>query len=226
MEDKPLSLQVYEAIKKDIVSLKYPPGSYLRERELAESLGVSRTPVREAIQRLSQEFWIISGDGKKMQVRPVTAADVREIIQIRNIIEFSAIDWLVTEGEPRVVAGQLDSILNEMKKTTEQYVFTNLDLSSHSLIIKSMQNERLIRFWATIQEEVVRMGLMALRGEYRFKEVIHEHEILVNALWKKDPEEVKASMKDHLEKSFASLLAHLDIPKGADNSKSKAYTGK
>lgn len=226
MEDKPLSLQVYEAIKKDIVSLKYPPGSYLRERELAESLGVSRTPVREAIQRLSQEFWIISGDGKKMQVRPVTAADVREIIQIRNIIEFSAIDWLVTEGEPRVVAGQLDSILNEMKKTTEQYVFTNLDLSSHSLIIKSMQNERLIRFWATIQEEVIRMGLMALRGEYRFKEVIHEHEILVNALWKKDPEEVKASMKDHLEKSFASLLAHLDIPKGADNSKSKAYTGK
>jgi DNA-binding GntR family transcriptional regulator len=182
VEDKPLSLQVYEAIKKDIVSLKYPPGSYLRERELAENLGVSRTPVREAIQRLSQEFWIISGDGKKMQVRPVTAADVREIIQIRNIIEFSAIDWLVSEGEPRVVAGQLDSILNEMKKTTEQYVFTSLDLSSHSLIIKSMQNERLIRFWATIQEEVVRMGLMALRGEYRFKEVIQEHEILVNAL--------------------------------------------
>lgn len=226
MDEKPLSLQVYEAIKKGIVSLKYPPGSYLKERELSESLGVSRTPVREAIQRLSQEFWIISGDGKKMQVRPVTAADIREIIQIRNIIEFSAIDWLVSQGEPRVVAGQLDSILNEMKKTTEQYVFTSLDLSSHSLIIKSMQNERLIRFWATIQEEVVRMGLMALRGEYRFKEVIQEHEILVNALWKKDPEEVKASMKNHLEKSFASLLAHLDIPDGADNSKSKAYTGR
>lgn len=226
MEDKPLSLQVYEAIKKDIVSLKYPPGSYLRERELAESLGVSRTPVREAIQRLSQEFWIISGDGKKMQVRPVTAADVREIIQIRNIIEFSAIDWLVNEGEPRVVAGQLDSILNEMKKTTEQYVFTNLDLSSHSLIIKSMQNERIMRFWATIQEEVVRMGLMALRGEYRFKEVINEHEILVNALWKKDAHEVKTSMKNHLEKSFASLLAHLDIPEVTDNNRSNGYSGK
>ena len=60
---------------------------------------------------------------------------------------------------------------------------------------------------------------MALRGEYRFEEVIHEHEILVNALWKKDPEEVKGAMKDHLEKSFASLLAHLDIPEGAFNSK-------
>ena len=217
MEDKPLSIQVYEAIKKDIVSLKYPPGSYLRERELAESLGVSRTPVREAIQRLSQEFWIISGDGKKMQVRPATAADVREIIQIRNIIEFAAIDNLVNTGEPRVVAGQLDSILSEMKKTKEQYLFTSIDLTSHTLIIKSMQNERILRFWYTVQEEVVRMGLMALRGEYRFEEVINEHEILVNALWKKDPFEVKEAMKNHLENSFASLLAHLDIPDGEEN---------
>ena len=219
VDERPLSQQVYETIKKDIVSLKYPPGSFLKERELAESLGVSRTPVREAIQRLSQELWVISGDGKKMQVRPITLADVHEIIQIRNIFEYSAIDWVINYGEPRVIAGQLDSILTEMKKVKEQYSFTNLDLSSHCLIINSMQNERLTRFWATIQEEVVRMGLMALRGEYRFEEVIHEHEALVNALWKKDPEEVREAMKEHLEHSFDSLLAHLDVPEDPEGCK-------
>jgi DNA-binding GntR family transcriptional regulator len=219
VDERPLSQQVYETIKKDIVSLKYPPGSFLKERELAESLGVSRTPVREAIQRLSQELWVISGDGKKMQVRPITLADVHEIIQIRNIVEYSAIDWVINYGEPRVIAGQLDSILTEMKKVKEQYAFTNLDLSSHCLIINSMQNERLTRFWATIQEEVVRMGLMALRGEYRFEEVIHEHEALVNALWKKDPEEVREAMKEHLEHSFDSLLAHLDVPEDPEGCK-------
>ena len=119
VDERPLSQQVYETIKKDIVSLKYPPGSFLKERELAESLGVSRTPVREAIQRLSQELWVISGDGKKMQVRPITLADVHEIIQIRNIVEYSAIDWVINYGEPRVIAGQLDSILTEMKKVKE-----------------------------------------------------------------------------------------------------------
>lgn len=226
VDERPLSLQVYETIKKDIVSLKYPPGSFLRERELAENLGVSRTPVREAIQRLSQEYWVISGDGKKMQVRPVTAVDVREIIDIRNLLEFSAIEWLLRNGEPRVIAGQLDSILNEMKKTKEQFLFTSLDLSSHCLIIKSMQNERLSRFWATIQEEVVRMGLMALRGEYRFGEVIHEHEVLVNALWNKDPEEVKTAMKEHLENSFASLLAHLHVHEEPNGGKVYRSNGK
>ena len=219
VDERPLSQQVYETIKKDIVSLKYPPGSFLKERELAESLGVSRTPVREAIQRLSQELWVISGDGKKMQVRPITLADVHEIIQIRNIVEYSAIDWVINYGEPRVIAGQLDSILTEMKKVKEQYAFTNLDLSSHCLIINSMQNERLTSVWATIQEEVVRMGLMALRGEYRFEEVIHEHEALVNALWKKDPEEVREAMKEHLEHSFDSLLAHLDVPEDPEGCK-------
>ena len=226
VDERPLSQQVYETIKKDIVSLKYPPGSFLKERELAESLGVSRTPVREAIQRLSQELWVISGDGKKMQVRPITLADVHEIIQIRNIIENSAIDWLIEHGEPRVIAGQLDSILDEMKKINEQYLFTRLDLSSHCLIIKSMQNERLARFWATIQEEVIRMGLMALRGEYRFGEVIREHEMLVNALWKKDPVKVKAAMSEHLENSFASLLEHLDIPENLCGSKANKSNGR
>ena len=225
VDERPLSQQVYETIKKDIDSLKYPPGSFLNERELAESLGVSRTPVREAIQRLSQEFWVIAGDGKKMQVRPITLADVHEIIQIRNIIENSAIDWLIEHGEPRVVAGQLDSILNEMKQIKEQYLFTKLDLSSHSLIIKSMNNERLLRFWATIQEEVVRMGLMALKSEYRFEEVIHEHEALVNALWNKDPEGVKRAMQEHLENSFDSLLAHLDVPEDPEGCKAYKSNG-
>ena len=67
MEEKSLSAQVYEKIKGGIISLKYPPGSVLKERELSESLGVSRTPVREAIQRLSQEFWLVPGEGKRMQ---------------------------------------------------------------------------------------------------------------------------------------------------------------
>jgi len=212
VDEKPLSLQVYETIKKDIVSLKYPPGSCLKERELAQSMGVSRTPVREAIQRLSQEFWIISGDGKKMQVRPITLADVDEVIQIRTVIENAAIDWLIQNGETRIVAAQFDSFLDEMRRTNEQYVFANLDLNSHRLIIASMKNERLMRFWSTVQEEVIRMGLTALKGKYRFSEVINEHEVLVNALWKKDSIEIKHAMQNHLKNSFSSLLASLEIP--------------
>lgn len=209
MEEKSLSVQVYEKIKADIISLKYPPSSVLKERELSESLGVSRTPVREAIQRLSQESWLVPGEGKRMQVRPVTIADVHEIIQIRNIVEYSAIDELLQNGESRVLAGQLDSILNEMKETTDEYSFTTLDLKFHYILVQSMNNERLLRFWSTVQEEVLRMGLLALRGQDRWEEVIREHELLVETLWNKEAEEVRRAMKNHLEHSYAALTSDL-----------------
>ena len=210
MEEKFLSAQVYDKIKEGIISLKYPPGSVLKERELSESLGVSRTPVREAIQRLSQESWLVPGEGKRMQVRPVTVADVHEIIQIRNIIEYAAIRELVENGEPRVIAGQLDAILNEMKSATEVYEFTVLDLQVHHVLVESMKNLRLLRFWSTVQEEVMRMGLMVMRDGDRWQQVITEHELFVESLWHKNITEINSSMKNHLENSYESLLDNFD----------------
>ena len=210
MEEKFLSAQVYDKIKEGIISLKYPPGSVLKERELSESLGVSRTPVREAIQRLSQESWLVPGEGKRMQVRPVTVADVHEIIQIRNIIEYAAIRELVENGEPRVIAGQLDAILNEMKSATEVYEFTVLDLQFHHVLVESMKNLRLLRFWSTVQEEVMRMGLMVMRDGDRWQQVIAEHELFVESLWHKNITEINSSMKNHLENSYESLLDNFD----------------
>ena len=210
VEEKSLSTQVYERIKEDIISLKYPPGSVLKERELSETLGVSRTPIREAIQRLSQEFWLVPGEGKRMQVRPVTIADVHEIIQIRNLVEYAAIDVLLENGEARVIAGRLDSILNEMKVASDEYTFTTLDLKFHHTLVESMNNYRLLRFWGTVQEEILRIGLLVIRGTDRWQEAIKEHECFVDALWNRDSAKIHGAMRDHLEHSYAVLISDLE----------------
>lgn len=210
MEDKPLSLQVYEKIKEGIISLKFPPGTVLKERELSESLGVSRTPVREAIQRLLQEAWLVPGEGKRMQVRPITLKDVYEIIQIRNIVEYSAIEILLKNGETRVVAGNLDVVLNSMREVSDENAFMTFDIKFHNLLIQNMNNERLLRFWNTVQDEVLRMGLLVLRGQDRWAEVIREHEIIVETLWSKNHKEIENAMKEHLENSYASLIQNLE----------------
>lgn len=210
MDDKSLSMQVYEKIKHDIISLKYPPSSLLKERELSASLGVSRTPIREALQRLSQEGWLVLGEGKRLKIRPVTLTDVYEIIQVRNLIEYNAIDVLLEHGESRVLAGQLDMILEEMKRSTEEYQFTSLDLQFHRLLVSSMKNTRIERFWNTIQEEILRMGLLVIRGKDRWNSVVQEHEQIVNSLWNKDADQVKTAMKNHLECSYESLISNLE----------------
>lgn len=209
-EKSSLSALVYESIKDGIISLKYSPRSVLKERELSESLGVSRTPVREAIQRLVQESWLVPGEGKRMQVRPITAKDIHEIIQIRNLVEYAAVDELLTNGEPRVVAGQLDSILNEMKAANEEYSLVTLDLKFHNLLVESMNNERLLRFWCTVQDEVKRLGLLRLRGNDRWQEVINEHERLVEMLWNKDLKKTRLALREHLEHSYANLITDME----------------
>ena len=211
MAEKSLSLRVYEKVKEDIISLKYQPGSILKERELAEGMGVSRTPVREALQRLAQEFWITNGEGKKIQVSYITLKDAREIEQVRNIIEFAAIEHIISNGNPRLLAGQLDAIINEMKKTSDDYEFMRLDLAFHTVIVSSMDNGRLIRFWNSIRDEIIRMGLLAMRNRLFYDQVVPEHEMFIDALWKKDLELVKEAMSRHLKHCYESIFAALAL---------------
>lgn len=216
MNGKLLSVQVYEQIKQDIISLKYLPGSLIKERELAKSMDVSRTPVREALQRLAQEHWIVSGECRGMQISTISMKDVNEIKQIRNIVELSAVEWSVRNGTSRILAGYLDSALSKMREIQDQYSFTKQDIYFHSVIVSEMHNERLLRFWRTIQEELTRTGLMALKNEGRYKQVLTEHEQLVDALWNREYDKVHTSMEEHLENSYASMMERLEIPPQED----------
>ncbi|MDO5114874.1 MAG: GntR family transcriptional regulator [Synergistaceae bacterium] len=215
LKENLLSTQVYESIKRDIISLKYAPGTPLKERELAQSIGVSRTPVREALQRLSQECWVVPGDGKKILVSNISTEDINEVCQIRTIIEMAAMQWAVMQGDGRVLAGLLDNILNNMRKTDDQYTFTGLDLDFHTLVIENMHNSRILRFWDTIREEAQRIALMALQSKDRFAEVIIEHEMLVDYLWNKDSTKVFDALRVHIEnsyKSFSNRINTLSTP--------------
>lgn len=189
-----------------LIGLRFPPGSYLKERELADILGVSRTPVREALQRLDHEGWVVVGEGKKIQVRQVTMADINEIFHIRDLIEHFSLSWLMDCGQPRVVAGMADACLSSMTNLEDHLAFTRMDLQFHSIVIKSMKYERIERFWKTIHEEVIRLGYMAVQGPNRVARVIEEHGAIVEALWNRDKDAALDALDRHLHNTKAALL--------------------
>lgn len=209
MEEKNLSVQVYESIKSLLIGLRFPPGSYLKERELAEILGVSRTPVREALQRLDHEGWITVGEGKKIQVRQVTMADINEIFHIRDLIEHFSLSWLMDCGQPRVVAGMADACLSSMTNLDDHLAFTRMDLQFHSMVIKSMGYERVERFWKTVHEEVIRLGYMAMQDPDRVARVLEEHAAIVEAMWNRDKDAALSALSRHLHNTKVALLDKL-----------------
>lgn len=210
MEEKSLSSKVYDNIKKDIIYLKYMPGAILKERELAEEIGVSRTPVREALQRLSQESWVLPSDGKGVYVRNITIEDAYELKQVRLMLELAAVDHVILNNKSRPVAGQLDAIVSNMHGIDNNQKFMMLDMEFHTVLISSMDNHRISRFWNTIQEEVIRMGLVAMRESLCFSDVISEHDSLVNALWNKDTALIKETIKKHINHCYSSIFIGLE----------------
>lgn len=212
MTKENLNLKVYRDIKKRLISLQYPPGSYIQEREVAETFGVSKTPVREAFLRLSHEGWLNIGNRKKIQVRPVAMLDIEEIFEIRNLVEPFSFKWVLQNGEPRAIAGQTDSILNSMMQTPDdKFSFTQLDLQFHSIVISCSGYERINRFWTTVHEEAVRLGFMAMHGSYRFSEVLKEHTAIVEALWNKDEKAVLEAVDTHLRNTKIALMSRLGV---------------
>lgn len=114
-----LASGVYERVKRGILSLEFPPGFLLQERNLAEELGVSRTPVREAVHRLSQEGWLQVNARKNIQVRPVSPSDLREVFQARRILERDALELLLSTGLAREAGRKMAAMATVMNESGE-----------------------------------------------------------------------------------------------------------
>jgi DNA-binding GntR family transcriptional regulator len=204
-----LSNQVYEKIKKSITSLEYSPDSTLQEATLAAILGVSRTPIREATMQLLQEGWLIR-EGRSLRVKTLSREDMEQIFEIREILEKEALVKTFTRGNPRLIAGFLDDLVQKMEQEDDFYNFTRFDLDFHATIVKNMGNDRLTQFWCNIYEEIFRCGLFSVRAvKNRRDQVINEHGKIIECCWKKDLECALKAMEEHHESSLSALLKGL-----------------
>ena len=193
-----ISNQIYDELKAGILELRFPPGSFLSDRMIAQRAGVSRTPVREALKRLSQEGWVVWQERKRAMVKSLIMEDVKEIFFLREMIEPSAIAAVFEAGEPRHLAGQLSLVANRMEQSMDNPIlFIKEDMIFHSTIILFLGNKRLEAIWNKIADESTRIAIYALYEKRRPEDVIREHEEFVEALWARNLSLSLARLKNH-----------------------------
>ncbi|WP_300523876.1 GntR family transcriptional regulator [Aminiphilus sp.] len=204
-ERQNLANRVYDEIKSRIVELRLPPESTLQERALALSLGTSRTPVREAIKRLAQDGWVLLREQRKAVVRPIGMEDVREVFMLREMVELFAIRTIFASGEPRLLAGLLVPLINNMRELSgDPIAFIKEDMKFHTTIIAHVGNGRLTDIWNRVRDEVTRIAIYALYEQRRPEAIIREHENLVDAFWERKSEETVEEMRGHFYKIYAA----------------------
>ena len=204
-ERRNLADRVYDEIKTQIVELRLPPESVVQERSLAEALGTSRTPVREALKRLGQDGWILVQEKRKIVVRGIGMDDVREVFMLREMVELFAIRSIFSSGEPRFLAGMLIPLISNMKNHTDDSVaFIKEDMKFHTAIITCMNNRRLDEIWRTISDEVTRIAIYSLHEQRRPEAVIREHEALAGGLWEMQCDVTVRRMVEHYHKIYVA----------------------
>jgi DNA-binding GntR family transcriptional regulator len=183
-EESLLSL-AYRAIKRKILDLTYPPGVSLSEASLAKELDMSRMPVRLAVKQLVSEGWMEADFRKKIRVRKITTEDVREIYQIRNIIEREGLKKIFDDQQTWEASFRLEEIVVRVKAAQKDlFEWECRDTQFHAEIVKALKNRRIDRFYQSNREELIRIGMMSeksadhveqtIAGMYRFVQAVRE----------------------------------------------------
>ncbi len=209
---EPVSLKdkAYNAIKSAILSLQLKPGAPLVESELAQQLGISKTPVRDALLELEREGFVTKVLFKGTYVTEVTLKDVREIFQVRAVLEGLAARLAAPLFSPQ----ELDQMAENLAAAEAALAEGNLDLCSergkrlHDAIINKADNQRLTLIIRNLDDHVQRFRLLSDQISGRLNKSVKEHRRVLEALRQRDPAAAEQAMRDHL----FSVLRDLSAP--------------
>lgn len=207
---QPLKAKAYDAIKDAILTLKLEPGTPIVETDLAEQLGISKTPVRDALQELEREGFVARVLFKGTVVTDVTPKDVTEVFQLRAVLEGLA----ARIAAPLLSEGELDRIDEILTAAESALARGDLSLCSqygqklHLTIIEKTNNERLGQIIGNLDDHVQRFRIVSDRIHGRLNKSVVEHRRVLEGLRRRDPAAAEQAMRDHL----FSVLHDLTVP--------------
>jgi len=206
-----LNQKVYRVLKESIVKGFLEPGTKLLENKIAEEMHVSRTPVREAMQKLVAEGFVKTTPNQTMVVTEVSPDDVKEVLQIRGVLE-----GLAAHITAKKINGQeideLEKIIAQMslyitKKDLLSYC--KVDDEFHDLILNICGNKWIIQIRDNLGSFIYRFRIKSLSVPGRLKSSLEEHRKIMESLKKHNPEEADRLSQGHMENTLKNILKNV-----------------
>ncbi len=205
---KPLRELVLEAIREAIKDGKLQPRERLMEIQLAEELGVSRTPVREALRKLELEGFIVMVPRKGAYVADLSYKDIADVFEIRAALEGLAAGLAaerITEEELEEM-GRLLVEKGEAVSANDVERCVEVDTRFHEALYKASRNDRLVTILSNLREQIQRFRLTSLSYPGRMRESLDEHRTIIESLEARDISAVRQLAQEHIENAENVLL--------------------
>ena len=217
---KPLKEEIFDVLHRHIIAGKYGPGDWLRQEDIASQMGVSMTPVREALDLLVSAGLAERVPYRGVRVREMSTQDIVEAYGLRLVLEALTAREAALHITPEQISG-LEKIMDEMKKHVKLQDMPKerqLSREFHSLIAEASGNNLLIKLYAVVTNafpdwllyEAVFRRPELLAGSVA--QTYEEHTAIVNALIKGDTDKAVQSSIEHVLDSGKWLREYLNIP--------------
>lgn len=197
----PLRDVVFQTLRAAILKGDLKPGERLMELQLAAKLGVSRTPIREAIRMLEQEGLAITIPRKGAEVAKMTEKDMEDVLQIRCSLE----ELAVRLSCENITAAELQELhvameqFEEKAKTDNVVEIAKADVNFHDILYKASDNPKLLGLLNNLREQMYRYRVEYLKDRSIYPRLMEEHHHLYDALKAKDAERASAYTRSHLQ---------------------------
>ena len=207
--------KIYQSLRADIISHRLRPGQAIREDELADRLGVSRTPVREMLRRLEQEDLVRVVPNRGVFVSELTDKDIEEVLEIRLALETAAARSAATKLSPEQIKELKDirKQLDTAVKLKDSVLSFEADTRLHGLILQAAGNKRAHRIINNLMGQIHRIRFISGHKPGRIDTSVKEHKEIVQALLNGNPVPAEEAMMKHLNSTREILLPSSDIDK-------------
>ena len=204
----PLRDVVFNTLRQAILRGELKPGERLMEIQLANKLGVSRTPIREAIRKLELEGLVLMIPRKGAEVAEITEKSLRDVLEVRRALEELAVQ-LACEKITKEEIRELERVAKEFQQVVNSSDITEIaevDVCFHDIIYTATDNQKLIQLLNNLREQMYRYRVEYLKRDGVFPQLIAEHEAIIRHIENNEKEKATEVMWRHIDNQVETVI--------------------
>lgn len=209
----PLRDVVFNTLRKAILTGQLKPGERLMEVHLANQLGVSRTPIREAIRKLELEGLVIMIPRRGAEVARITEKSLKDVLEVRRALDALSVelacDRITEEDTERLLTACHE--FEQAAKGKDAAVIAKADVALHDIIVEATGNQRLMQMVNNLSEQMYRYRFVYIKEESRHDNLIAEHREIYESIARRDKVRAAKAAKLHIDNQEKSIIRQIRL---------------
>ena len=214
----PLRDVVFKTLRKGILTGELKPGERLMEIHLANRLGVSRTPIREAIRKLELEGLVTMVPRRGAEGANITEKNLKDVLEVRQALESLAIELAcerITEENKEELRQKLDQVETAVR-TGDTGAIASADVAFHDAIVEFSGNMRLIQLVGNLGEQMYRYRFEYIKDVSKHSQIMSEHRIMFDSIMENDRAKAARIVKVHINNQEEAIMRQIQKEQGAE----------